>query len=552
MPARDGAPGDAAWRGRAAGAVHLLQVALLGLLALWGTPNPFDEGYAVYGAMRILDGQVPHRDFWVVYPPGQFATLAALFKLFGASLLVERVYDASVRAAVYLACTLLAARLGVGRGGVVATGGLVVLAFGLYGGYFAGYSMYPGLALALLAVVSFEHGARRHDPRGFVWAGVLLGVAALFRHDVAVYLGLALPAGIVALRWRGAASALPAVRDALRLLLPAAGVALVALAALAVWGVPLGQMWEDLVLHPLRGIDRTRQLPLPPLLPDPADTSTYDYLARPFWLFLLMQWIPFYLPLAVHAATLAQVAGRWLRGQLPGAREATRMALAVFGLLLLRTALSRADEIHLLPTSIVALVLAAPLLQRPGAGWPPLPARARALARTLAAAGIGVYLVLLGLALVPQIMGLAALGACRPVVERAWCLALPRDQADAIQAVRALTAPGEPIFVGSTRHDLLVLSDVLFYFLADRHTPARYYDLAPGVVTTAAVQAEIVSSLERAGVRVVVRVRSDRWPPEPNESSTVPGATVLDEYLASRFVPDRSFGDYQIWLRRPS
>ena len=46
--------------------------------------NTYDEGVIVYGATRVLQGQVPYRDFWTMYSPGQFYILAAAFKLFGA------------------------------------------------------------------------------------------------------------------------------------------------------------------------------------------------------------------------------------------------------------------------------------------------------------------------------------------------------------------------------------------------------------------------------------------------------------------------------------
>ncbi len=51
--------------------------------------NLWDEGDTPSGAMRVLDGELPYRDFWG-YPPGQYLLFAMLFKLFGASLITER------------------------------------------------------------------------------------------------------------------------------------------------------------------------------------------------------------------------------------------------------------------------------------------------------------------------------------------------------------------------------------------------------------------------------------------------------------------------------
>ena len=53
----------------------------------------YDEGFAVLNATRIMDGDVPYKDFWTIYPPGQYYVIAAIFKTFGTNLLVARIYD---------------------------------------------------------------------------------------------------------------------------------------------------------------------------------------------------------------------------------------------------------------------------------------------------------------------------------------------------------------------------------------------------------------------------------------------------------------------------
>ena len=49
-------------------------------------------------AMRVAGGQIPHRDFYANYGPAQFYLLAGLFKLFGESILVERLFDLLIKA----------------------------------------------------------------------------------------------------------------------------------------------------------------------------------------------------------------------------------------------------------------------------------------------------------------------------------------------------------------------------------------------------------------------------------------------------------------------
>src|SRR5690349_24179746 len=67
--------------------------------------QPNDEGLMLQAASRIAHGQVPYKDFWWFYPPGQPYLLAALWKLFGPSLLTWRIVrvlsDAGVATLAY-------------------------------------------------------------------------------------------------------------------------------------------------------------------------------------------------------------------------------------------------------------------------------------------------------------------------------------------------------------------------------------------------------------------------------------------------------------------
>jgi hypothetical protein len=47
--------------------------------------TPYDEGLILFGSTRVLSGDIPYRDFYANYGPGQFYVLAALFKVFGPS-----------------------------------------------------------------------------------------------------------------------------------------------------------------------------------------------------------------------------------------------------------------------------------------------------------------------------------------------------------------------------------------------------------------------------------------------------------------------------------
>jgi hypothetical protein len=68
-----------------------------------------DEGVVLQGAQRILEGQIPYRDFFSFLPPLSFYWTAALFKLFGDSILVPRT-ALLLYGAVFTSLTYLLAR----------------------------------------------------------------------------------------------------------------------------------------------------------------------------------------------------------------------------------------------------------------------------------------------------------------------------------------------------------------------------------------------------------------------------------------------------------
>lgn len=51
----------------------------------------YDEGYILNSALRVVYGQVPYRDFDIIYMPISFLTTAVFFKILGVSVFTERV-----------------------------------------------------------------------------------------------------------------------------------------------------------------------------------------------------------------------------------------------------------------------------------------------------------------------------------------------------------------------------------------------------------------------------------------------------------------------------
>jgi 4-amino-4-deoxy-L-arabinose transferase-like glycosyltransferase len=90
--------------------VFLFALAYLCAFVRYSSLEP-DEGILLQGGQRILDGQIPYRDFFSFYTPGSFYLVAGLFKVFGNSFVVARMSLAITGAACSVVTYLLARRV---------------------------------------------------------------------------------------------------------------------------------------------------------------------------------------------------------------------------------------------------------------------------------------------------------------------------------------------------------------------------------------------------------------------------------------------------------
>jgi hypothetical protein len=90
------------------------------------------------------------------------------------------------------------------------------------------------------------------------------------------------------------------------------------------------------------------------------------------------------------------------------------------------------------------------------------------------------------------------------------------------------------------------LNDILFYFLSDRHSATKYYDLHPGIATTVEIQEKIIADIEHHRVNYIVLVDQSwikRW-----ENDRV-GSRLLDNFIHLNFTQERQCGNYSVWKR---
>jgi hypothetical protein len=143
----------------------------------------YSIGYNLYGAERVLDGEIPYRDFHTLYPPATLYLNAALFRFFGINL-----YNALFGVLIFKGLTTLLLYLSARRL-MSCLWALPAAAFSLFwlrpNGPFKAVPMHYGalfLGLALFYLLS-----KPSDKTSLFLAGVALGLLALFKHNIGIY-----------------------------------------------------------------------------------------------------------------------------------------------------------------------------------------------------------------------------------------------------------------------------------------------------------------------------------------------------------------------------
>lgn len=474
--------------------LFVLGALMSGLTIRWGI-NPHDEGLMLQAGERIADGQLPYRDFYANYGPGQYFLVGGLDVLFGPSLLTWRIVRVLLDAGVAVLAYLLVRR---DAPEPLALGAWLAAAAAM---------AYPSIPHPNPTALALAFGALLLAGRRPALAGALAGLAIVFRLDLgaAALLGVALLAG--------------GRHAAMRAAVVGVGVAVVLMAPVVI-PAP-GDFWDQTIGFALdeQGLQR---LPLP---------DAWDGGFEPNK--ILQHYYPYVL--LAGAALWLVVA---LRDRLP-LRLWAAAPLAAAGVVYL---LARADVYHLVPLAAVLPVMLATAASERRTPW------AVALVLVLGLIAIqGLDRKRIQLLDPPPLATID--------LDVADGVKAPPEEARALEQlaryVDVRVPPGAPIFVANPRFDLVTVGNPLVYVIVERPNPTRYDVMQPGVVTTAPVQREIVRDLERSRPRLVIRWLSPvADQPEDNGAGESSGVRILDRYIAGAYAPARRFGNYHVLTRR--
>ncbi len=482
----------------------------------------FDEGLSVYGATRLLNGDVPYKDFWSLYAPGEFYLLAGIFRLFGTSIAVERIATVIIEALLALFIYLLAKKF------IPVKPALAVWLLALsWLRVDMPYScpMTTALLFCIAACLAITNFISKQKLSWLVVSGILTGITALFRQDIGFYLAIAASLTIfISMSSRIKEGIGATVIYYLGIVIIIGPMILFFLSKSA-----FSDLISSTIAFPIKVYPRFRYLPFPSF-----GTNA----------------IIFYLPILIFFITIVYIA--FQKKNNTAGREKRLFALfcLFLGIGFLNYSSVRSDIRHLLPTMIPAIILfgllvstATDRLRAKHKGRFMLIVNLTALILLAIAVGPKAKLLLLHIKQPGPELDLDRARGCYDQTE------FTQAQRAAIKYISERTGPDERIFVGNLRHDRIVTNDIMFYFLSERDSATMYHELHPGLATTREIQEKIIDDIKRHDTRYVVLWAEDEKTVEQNESNKPSGVSALDNFIQENFKAVRGFDSYMILYR---
>jgi hypothetical protein len=518
--------------------------------------NPYDEGIILTGAMRVAGGSVPHRDFYANYGPGQFYVLAGLFGAFGQSVLVERIYDAIVKAGIVClvyctSCRLVATPL------AAVTAGLCILWFGEWGYVSAAYPIWPALFFILLAVfLLFTIFEDHYSTLKLLSCGLCAGAVVVFRYDMGVLSVLILTFVLALYGFISGAGRRRLDVGIMALLLPflcGAGLIILPLVTAYVLNGVMNDFVFQIIQFPAAHYVQTRSLPFPPIW---RTGSSIVYLP----------------PLAILAYIAVEITHHTgYKSKITNPTQWTALLIGTFAGGLYFKGIVRISSLHLAPSIILSLILLALAAKRI---WirrklPIRPALVVLVSAPLACAAVSsIFAVRTSQGVALENLSEAwrlgrrngqraeRSGSTDPCdlsadLDRFRCFIVSDAERQAIQFVSANSTRNQPIFVADGENDKTFANNIAFYFLTGRQPATKWYHFDPGLQSSEATQTQIVRDLEEGQPPLIVIDTEFDKIEEPNTGTKHSGVKMVDNYIDLHYLDVMKKSPFKILRRLP-
>ena len=548
--------------------VLIFSIAFLVMLPISLTDiNVFDEGFITTGANLVRLGQIPYRDFFSTYGPAQYYLIGTLYLIFGPNLFVSRIFHAFTLAWLVTIVYLLSVNAysapirttelyNVVRNrwiSYVVT--LVCTSIILTSSPYANYPALPATVFLLGAGFFYGKWHPNLAVQNLMISSCLVGIAGLFRWDFGIFGVLAIGTGTVFVFLIAKKTIMSEYRAITASILPAIAIMSVIYIPILILANPVRWYWEIIYFSlfefsKYRGIEFLR-----PIYSELSSSfnagSVILFYSAIFKLLFIM--LPTVLPFATIISAGYAIRRNFIINQ--AVRPSMQsIFIALLCIMLLNQMRVRPSLWQGLPAAISALVLIPYLIC--DHNWkinlPNYPLYLLNISFRFIASAFLIALLIVG-----TTTGIENFLKCFSSVK--VDLSIPRANSvrvsvgnqyysSLIAFISSRTEKQELIYSGVKDHSKLFINDALIYFLSDRLPATRFIEMNPGVANTNSSQEEIIRSLEKSKVRLIVLFDVNSH--EPNLSSVSNNIHILNTYISENYKAINTFGPYTVLERK--
>jgi len=496
---------------------------------------PCDEGIILVAAERLLSGEVPYRDFFIImYPPGQIFVLGFLLKIFSSSIIAGRIYTCLLSVGISIFTFYMALLFTRRKSISFAAWFLALVSLAPRLGPIPA-PIWPGVFLGVLTL--YLYMKRGDGLRPLVFTGIAAGLTVLFRHEIGIFVCASVFVSLFAeFCYR---------KDIRKIAVFALSAILVILPFILyiIRHSAVKDAIDSLVLFPFIHA-KTASLPFP------APCFNLNMIFHGSLHFIKVN--QYYIPLLVYAYMSLYLAIEFFKKNFHTKENLSLLAVLIFGVLTFSQVAVRTDPAHLLTVIQPSIVLFAFLAER-------------TISRKFSVKP-GILLRYAGCALIFPLFLLLSVKNIDKYVKNCYrkvlqkktvktvfekgTIYIPREEREAVldtvDYIKRNTKKREKIFVGNIAHWKDDFGGtIIMYYLADRQPSAKYYEFAPGLITNPDVQKEITASLIKHNVKLLVLQDIDLG--GLSKRSAEKNQLILDNFIEDNFKFERKFGKYNIY-----
>ncbi len=493
--------------------------------------NFYDDGIILVGAQRVLAGELPYKDFWTMYSPGQFYILAYFFKYFGESVFWLKFLGILSKSLIACFSFIYLAKFLKFNSSIIISIFLTLLLIAVRNDAFP---VFPSLACSMIAIYLISEN-EKSSFLAFFFCGLFTGFSTLFRHDIGFYTFLTTMALLPIEFILNKNNFYTCYRDLLKkYFLLFLGVSLVSIPVLFFFlqRVDLNELYLNLIYFPSKIYILTRSLPFSSVF----EIGKIDYINYAV-----------YFPFVI---ILPAVFFIWLRAN----ENVTRFfsLLLVFSFLLSVKGLVRVEFIHMLQAVIISIVL---LFIMMFYFFKKKFLIVSSLVFFIAAffilpiliSSVGFFKT--NIAQKFQLENSSLLNCFNSAGLNNNCFAIDPKYKAALMYVAENTEENDYLYVGPSRHDKIYINPIALYFLANRKPFTKWHESHPGLQTTKSIQQKMIGEMASQPPKLIIL--DSQWDnvSEPNQSSVSSEIYDLDIYISENYFTVQEFGSLEVLKR---